>query len=84
MEIVGDMLTAIQEKGGKIKPTHLMYKSNLSHEQLKSYLEELLEKELVDEVKSKEDNQYVIITEQGSKFVQRLREMRQFERSFGF
>ncbi|MBI2112675.1 hypothetical protein HYT52_04025, partial [Candidatus Woesearchaeota archaeon] len=47
MELIFDILLAIQNKGGRIKPTHLMYKSNLSHKLLNSYLEELIQKELV-------------------------------------
>jgi len=84
IEIISDMLSAIQTKGGRIKPTHLMYKANLSNEQMKSYLEELLDKELVEKIKSEKDNTYLIITDRGDKFVQKLREMKQFERSFGF
>ena len=34
MDIIFDMLTAIQDKGGHILPTHLLYKSNLSHGRL--------------------------------------------------
>lgn len=85
MDIVGDMLAAIQAKGGKIKPTHLMYKANLSYAQLKTYLDELVEKEFVKEIEvGKNHNNYIIITEKGDKFVQKVQEMRQFERSFGF
>ena len=47
LELIYDILLAIQNKGGTIKPTHLMYKSNLSHKLLNHYLEELLGKELV-------------------------------------
>ena len=47
LELVFDILSAIQNKGGLIKPTHLMYKSNLSHKLLNNYLDELLGKELV-------------------------------------
>ena len=47
LELVFDILLAIQNKGGTIKPTHLMYKSNLSHKLLNNYLEELIQKELV-------------------------------------
>ena len=83
VDIVSDMLSAIQDKGGRIKPTHLMYKANLSYEQLRSYLEELVDKELVEEIKSERNNSYFIITERGSKFVQKVREMNQFEKSFG-
>lgn len=83
IDIVSDMLSAIQDKGGRIKPTHLMYKANLSYEQLRSYLEELVDKELVEEIKSERDNSYFVITERGSKFVQKVREMNQFEKSFG-
>ncbi len=84
MEIVGDMLVAIQNKGGRIKPTHLMYKANLSYAQLKSYLDELVEKEFVTQTATDGNNTYIIITDKGDKFIQKLSEMRQFEKSFGF
>jgi len=84
VDIVRDMLSAIQKKRGRIKPTHLMYKANLSHAQLNSYLEDLVEKEFVEEIKTEKNLKYFIITEKGDKFVQKLREMKQFERSFGF
>jgi len=78
------MLEAIQNKNGKIKPTHLMYKANLSHAQLKLYLDELIEKEMIEVVKNNKDNTYLIITETGDDFVQKWREMQGFEKSFGF
>ena len=78
------MLAAIQHKGGKIKPTHLMYKANLSYAQLKTYLDELVEKEFITETANDNQNTYIIITEKGDKFLQKLSEMRWFEKSFGF
>ena len=48
LELIFDILLAIQNKGGEIKPTHLMYKSNLSHKLLNAYLEELINKEMVE------------------------------------
>jgi predicted transcriptional regulator len=81
--IVFDMLSSIQNRGGEIKPTHLMYKANLAHGQMKSYLEELVEKNLINKVKRK-DYEYIIITDEGLKFLEKLREMRAFERTFGF
>ena len=82
IDIIGDMLSSIIDKGGEIKPTHLMYKSNLSHVQMKSYLEELVDKNLVNKIKRKE-NEYVIITDRGCEFIQKLREMKEFEKAFG-
>ena len=83
LDIITDMLTSIQDKGGEIKPTHLMYKSNLAHGQMKSYLEELLEKELIDKIKRK-NYEYVIITDKGCNFTKRMKEMKEFEKTFGF
>ena len=82
-DISADMLQAIQNKRGNIKPTHLMYKANLSHAQLKSYLEELVEKELVEKTPNSNNNMYISITDKGHKFVQKWNEMKQFEKSFG-
>lgn len=81
-DIVLDMLQSIQEKGGKIKPTHLMYKANLAHNQLKSYLEDLVEKNFVKKIK-KSNYEYVIITDEGIKFVEKIKEMKEFEKTFG-
>lgn len=82
VDIIGDMLSSIINKGGQIKPTHLMYKSNMSHGQMKHYLDDLIQKEFVKKVK-KDNYDYIIITDKGHEFMQRLREMKEFEKAFG-
>jgi predicted transcriptional regulator len=86
LELVFDILAAIQNKGGKIKPTHLMYKSNLSHKLLNNYLEELLEKEMVEvrEIQQKKTlSKMIHITDKGLGFVEEFRRMREFTDAFG-
>ena len=65
-----------------------MYKSNLSHKLLNSYLEELIGKELVmiqEEVvrKKQAPNKMVVITEKGLGFLAEFRRMREFTDAFG-
>jgi len=81
IDIIGDMLEAILAKGN-IKPTHLMYKSNLSHKQMQGYLEELVSKDLIQKIK-KNEHDYITITDKGCQFVQKLKEMQEFETAFG-
>lgn len=81
-QIISDMLTAIMNKGGTIKPTHLMYKSNLAHKQMKSYLEELIDKTFIKKVE-KSGYDYLMITDSGLKFLEKIKEMKEFERTFG-
>ena len=71
MDIINDILEAVQKKGGKIKPTHLMYKANLSHKLMTNYLDELIEKQLIDEI-SEKTNKYLI-----------FKQMKEFQESFG-
>jgi len=85
IEIVNDILNSIHQRG-EIKPTHLMYKSNLSHTLMKSYLEELIQKEFIQEVRKEHkghDHAYFIITEKGIEFLQKFRKMKEFEDTFG-
>lgn len=87
LELVFDILQAIQNKGGKIKPTHLMYKSNLSHKLLNNYLDELIEKEMIEmieiEGKKKKISKLVGITDRGLGFLAEFRRIREFTEAFG-
>jgi len=82
MDIIRDMLAMVRDKGGKIKPTHLMYKANLSHNQMKLYLQELEKNSLVK--KSVADNKnLILLTEKGRAFLNKYAEMKSFEETFG-
>ncbi|MEK6830118.1 MAG: winged helix-turn-helix domain-containing protein [Nanoarchaeota archaeon] len=86
MEIISDMLVAILQKGGSIKPTHLMYKANLSHNQMKGYLEELEKKNLIarnDNEKEAKEKVSIKITSNGRTFLIKYSEMKEFEKTFG-
>jgi len=82
MEIISDMLAIVQGKNGSIKPTHLMYKANLSHSQMKLYLEELMIRNMIkkEEIKT---GSMIAITKQGREFLLKYSQMREFEKTFG-
>ena len=82
LEIVHDILKVTNDKGGKILPTHLLYKSNLSHERMKGYIEELKQKKLLEQVQEK-DKLFFAITEQGLKFLMQYHQLKEFTEAFG-
>lgn len=75
-ETIVDMLEVLQEKPRK--PTHLLYKANLSHPRMKKLLAELEESEMVlvgeDEIS---------ITETGLRFLQKYKQAQELFDSFG-
>lgn len=82
LEIIHDILLAIQMRNGKIKPTHLLYKSNLSYQRMNTYVDELIRKGLVD--KDFDDkNKFFTLTERGYAFLAEFRRIREFSDSFG-
>ena len=82
LEIFHDMLKAINDKNGKIKPTHLMYKSNLSHSMLNEYLAELIKRKFIEEIETNEGKSY-IITKAGLEYIEKYSSIIKFVDSFG-
>ncbi len=86
IDIIHDILGAIRQKGGRIKPTHLLYKANLSYQLLAEYLKELEEKKLVTEEevgKKKSIKKEIVLTEKGFEFISQYEKMKEFQESFG-
>jgi predicted transcriptional regulator len=81
VQIVYDLLIAAKQKG-KIKPTHLLYKGNLSHIRLKEYIDELIQKKLLSKI-SEDNHVYYKITEQGVKFISDIEKMKEITEAFG-
>jgi len=51
LNIIYDILGVIQKRG-EIKKTHIMYQANLSHNQMKLYLDELYKKKFIENTDS--------------------------------
>lgn len=82
LEVIRDILKVIRERNGKIKPTHILYKSNLSYVMMEEYLSELIEKEFIKQTTSKTGKSY-IITEKGLNYLDKYDLVEQFTSSFG-
>ena len=82
IEIIADILSSIQNKEGKIKPTHLLYKSNLSHAKLKEYLGILIKKGMIEERTIKGKKMF-FLKDQGHKFLKEFERIKEFSESFG-
>lgn len=82
LEIIHDILKAIQDKDGKIKPTHILYRANLSHQMLDDYLKELILKGFIEEIKQKKGKTYKL-TQKGYNYINKYKLILEFTTSFG-
>ena len=82
LEIIKDILETIKSKNGKIKPTHILYKSNLSYGMMDEYLKELIQKQFILEQPMKNGKTYSI-TEKGLHYLEQYKVISEFTSSFG-
>jgi predicted transcriptional regulator len=82
LQVIHDILITINRKNGKIKPTHIMYKSNLSYQMMEEYLKELILKEFIKEKKIGKTRTY-FITQKGLDYLSRYNLIIGFVDSFG-
>jgi predicted transcriptional regulator len=76
-----DILNAVRDEGDA-KPTHILYKANLSHERLVRYLDELTAKGLI-EVTQEGENRTYRITSKGVSLLIEMRRAESFIQGFG-
>lgn len=81
IEIIYDILKVIQDKGGKAKPTHILYKSNLSSQMLKEYLNYLIEKNFLQQTKDSKSKFYTL-TDKGYKYIEDYSTIKKFMDSY--
>jgi predicted transcriptional regulator len=82
LEVIRDILLVIRAKNGTIKPTHILYKSNLSHQMMEEYMTDLIGRGFVEELK-KDDRRTYQLTPKGFEYLNQYQYISQFMSSFG-
>ncbi|MGM5488536.1 MAG: winged helix-turn-helix domain-containing protein [Nanobdellota archaeon] len=80
IEIIHDVLVAIRDKGPEAKPTHVLYRSNLSSQMLNEYIKDLMEKGLIEKNTGKTITYN--LTERGFKYIRDFSMIRDFMESY--
>ena len=81
LEITKDLLMVLLEYR-KVKITHLIYKTNLSNNSIKPYINDLLKNGLITEMQD-EDKKFFVITSKGNEFLQEYKKIKIFSEAFG-
>lgn len=81
--IIHDILKSIRGKHGVAKPTHILYKSNLSSQMLKEYLEDLLDKGFIKANADKKGKKSYSLTDKGFKYLEDFDVIKSFIESYG-
>ena len=83
LEIIHDILLAIREKRGKIKPTHILFKSNLSHQMMTEYLSDLISRGFIIEKLDKKKKKFYDLTDKGLNYLRDYQTIKAFVDSYG-
>jgi len=82
LQIIYDILSVIKGKNGKIKPTNILYKSNLSNQMFQEYMNELMQKGFILENQAKNSKTYSL-TQKGFDYINKYQMIVEFTNSFG-
>lgn len=80
--VIRDILNSIRENKN-IKPTRLLYASNLSPQMFKEYINELIEKKFISLDVNEEDKKTFSLTKKGNEFLEEYRIIERFVENFG-
>ena len=81
LEVVRDLLKILTEHK-EVKITHLIYKSNLSNNSIKPYIEDLIKNNLIENSIINERRLFKI-TQKGREFLEDFNRMKVFSESYG-
>tara|TARA_Y100000310_G_C20624302_1_gene785015 strand:+ start:410 stop:682 length:273 start_codon:yes stop_codon:yes gene_type:complete len=82
LEVIRDILISIRENKN-IKPTRLLYSSNLSPQMFKEYINELISKQFISlDIDDKEKKTFSL-TPKGNEFLEEYRIIERFVDNFG-
>jgi|TARA_Y100000310_G_C20694343_1_gene824421 predicted transcriptional regulator len=80
--VIRDILKTIRENRS-IKPTRLLYSSNLSPQMFKDYINELLKKEFIKLDIDKKEKKTFSLTKKGNEFLEEYKVIENFIENFG-
>ena len=82
LEVIKDILNAIRDNRN-IKPTRLLYASNLSPQMFKEYINELISKKFIKLDIGEKDKKTFSLTTKGNDFLEEYRIIENFVENFG-
>ncbi|MDD5012630.1 MAG: winged helix-turn-helix domain-containing protein [Candidatus Nanoarchaeia archaeon] len=82
LEVIRDILNTIKQNR-EIKPTRLLYASNLSPQMFKEYINELIAKEFIKLEISDNEKKTFTLTKKGNDFLQEYKIIENFVENFG-
>jgi len=82
LDVIRDILLAIRNNRN-IKPTRLLYASNLSPQMFKEYINELIEKQFIKLDIDKKEKKTFSLTSKGNEFLQEYKIIENFVENFG-
>jgi len=82
LDVIKDILMAIRENRA-IKPTRLLYASNLSPQMFKEYINELISKGFIKLDIDEDEKKTFSLTKKGNEFLEEYRVIENFVKNFG-